>query len=115
MSKIQSRTAWSLATLAVAVAVSGGAQAGKPMNVVEKKAAAEAMRGSPNNLAPQLARKAAKTMTILPAAGGGEGMAVPVELHDFLVVSRDAEGRLRVLEQDGAHPVSAPAPEATHE
>lgn len=101
MSKIQSRSAWSLATLAVAVAVSGAAQAGKPMNVVEKKQAADAMARAyfAQQAAPARKGKATATPQLMPK--GGTGAEVPDDLHNYLHAQVDASGKVRIVETDG--------------
>ena len=113
MSKIQSRSAWSLATLAVTVAVSGAAQAGKPMNVVEKKQAADAMAREyqAQQAAKGFAAKSAPA-TIVAAGGGSEATQVPDDLHNYLHARVDANGQVRILESDGP---TTPAEEANHD
>lgn len=100
------------ASLAIATLAAGTAQAGKPMNVLQKKAAAEAMaREYQAQQAAAGGRKAKTTPTF--AAGGGGGAEVPEDLHNYLHAQVDANGKVRIVETDGN---TAPAKqEANHE
>lgn len=99
----KNKTAGALAAFAVVALMAGPAIAGKPMNVVEKKQAADAKRA-------QMAQVQAQPLV----ATDGEAAVVPAELHNYAHVQRDAKGNVKVLETDGS---AAPAKieEATHE
>lgn len=90
------------AGLAFAAFAAGNVQAGKPMNVLEKKAAAEAMARAHQQAAAskQVARKGAAPATI-SAPGGGTGSEVPEDLHNYLHAQIDAKGNVRIVETDG--------------
>ena len=101
------------ASLAIAALAAGSAQAAKPMNVLEKKAAAEAMALAYQQRAAtrQVARKTAPTT--LAAPGGGTGTEVPDDLHNYLHAQVDAQGNVRIVETDG--PAAPAKQEANHE
>ena len=94
------------AGLAIATLAAGGAQAGKPMNVLEKKAAAEAMA---RQYAAQ--QQAAQGEATTPSANGST--EVPDDLHNYLHARVDANGKVRILETDGK--TAPPKQEANHE
>lgn len=101
------------ASLVLAALAAGSAQAAKPMNVLEKKAAAEAMARAYQQKAAtkQVTRKSAPTTLVAP--GGGTGAEVPEDLHNYLHAQVDAQGNVRILETDG--PTAPPKQEANHE
>lgn len=86
--------------------VAGQAHAGKPMNVQQKKAAADAMARE------YQARQASAASTPVTLAGSGDAAAVPDDLHNYLHAQVEANGKIRVLETDGP---TAPAKEANDE
>jgi hypothetical protein len=90
--------------LAIATLAAGGAQAGTPMNVLEKKAAAEAM-------ARQYAAQQQAAQGETPSANSAS--EVPDDLHNYLHARVDANGKVRILETDGKTP--PPKQEANHE
>ena len=84
------KTTSALAAFAVAALMAGPAIAGKPMNVVEKKQAADAKLA-------QMAQVQSQPV----AATDGEAVQVPTELHNYFHAQVDAKGNVRVLETDG--------------
>lgn len=101
------------ASLVLAALAAGSAQAAKPMNVLEKKVAAEAMARAYQQRAAtkQVARKTAPTT--LAAPGGGGGAEVPEDLHNYLHAQVDANGKVRIVETDGN--IAPTKQEANHE
>lgn len=100
------------ASLAIATLAAGTAQAGKPMNVLQKKAAAEAMAQEYHARQAAAGGRKAKTLPTLSAEGGG-GAEVPDDLHNYLHAQVDASGKVRIVETEGKN---APAKqEANHE
>lgn len=99
------KTTSALAAFAVVVLMAGPAIAGTPLNVVQKKALADAK-------AQQLRDAAASPSTV--GADGSPSAVVPEDLHNFLHAERTAKGTIRILETDG---LVAPAKtvEATNE
>ena len=93
------KTTSALAAFAVVALMAGPAIAGKPMNVIEKRAAAEAKA--------QQVQAAANSQTAV-GADGSPAAVVPDELHNYMHVRKDANGNPRILETDG----STPPPEA---
>ena len=93
------------AGLAIATLTAGGAQAGTPMNVLEKKAAAEAMARQ------YAAQQAAQGEATTPSANSAS--EVPDDLHNYLHARVDANGKVRILETDGK--TAPPKQEANHE
>lgn len=81
------KTTSTLAAFAVAALMAGQAIAGKPMNVVEKKRAADAM--------------AARAQLAAPTANASNIAVVPDDLHNYLHAEVDAKGNVRILETDG--------------
>lgn len=94
------------AGLAIATLAAASAQAGTPMNVLEKKAAAEAMA---RQYAAQ--QQAAQGEATTPSTNSAS--EVPDDLHNYLHASVDANGKVRILETDGKTP--PPKQEANHE
>lgn len=94
-----------LAAFAVAALMAGPAFAGTPLNVVQKKALADAKA---------LQAPSATSGQALTTADGSPAAVVPDELYNYMHAHRDAKGNVRVLETDGA---TAPAKivEATNE
>lgn len=84
------KSACALAVFAVA-ALAGPAFAGKPMNVVEKRAAAEA----------KAQQVQAANADVQVSTDGSPAATVPDELHNYMQVQRDSKGNLRVVETDG--------------
>ena len=99
------KTTSALAAFAVVALMAGPAIAGKPLNVVQKKALADAKAKQVEATAPNQA---------LVAADGSPASVVPEELHNYLHVQKDANGNLRVVETQGAD-APAKAVEVTHE
>lgn len=99
------KTTSALAAFAVVALMAGPAIAGTPLNVVQKKALADAK-------AQQL-REAAGSQPIV-GVDGSPAAVVPQDLHNFLHAGKDAKGNVRILETDG---LTAPAKteEATNE
>ena len=89
----KNKTACALAAFAVFALMAGPALAGKPLNVVEKKALANAK-------AQQV--QAAAASPVVVGADGSPAAVVPDELHNYMHVRKDANGNLRVLETDGS-------------
>ena len=87
------KTAGVLSAFAVVALMAGPAIAGKPLNVVQKKALADAR--------VQQAQAAASNQSIV-GVDGSPASIVPEELHNYLHVAKDANGNLRVLETDGS-------------
>ena len=87
------KTTSALAAFAVVALMAGPAIAGKPMNVVQKKALADAKAQQVQATAPNQA---------LVAADGSPASVVPEELHNYMHVRKDANGNLRILETDGS-------------
>ena len=87
------KTTSALAAFAVVALMAGPAIAGKPMNVIEKRAAAEAKA--------QQVQAAANSQTAV-GADGSPAAVVPDELHNYIHVRKDANGNLRFLETDGS-------------
>lgn len=79
-----------LAACAVVALMAGPAIAGKPMNVVEKKRAADAKLA-------QMAQVQAQPVI----ATEGDAVQVPDDLHNYLHAQVDAKGNVRILETDG--------------
>lgn len=99
------KTTCALAAFAVVALISGPAIAGKPLNVVQKKALADAKA--------QQAQAAPSSQNVV-GADGSPAAAVPEELHNYLHVGKDAAGNSRILETDG--PTAPPkAVEVTNE
>jgi hypothetical protein len=90
--------------LAIATLAVGSAQAGTPMNVLERKAAADAMARQ------YQAQQAAQGDATTPSANASE---VPDDLHNYLHARVDANGKVRILETDGK--TAPPKQEANHE
>jgi hypothetical protein len=88
-----------LAAFAVAALMAGPAVAGTPLNVVQKKALADAK--------VQQVQAAASSQGVV-GADGSPAAVVPDDLHNYLHVRKDANGNPRILETDG----STPPPEA---
>ena len=82
-----------LAAFAVVALMAGPAIAGKPLNVVQKKALADARM--------QQVQAAASSQSAV-GADGSPAAVVPPELHNYMHVRKDANGNLRILETDGA-------------
>jgi len=82
------KTTSALAAFAVVALMAGPAIAGKPMNVVEKKQAADA-------------KLAAMALVQPPVVTDGDTVQVPEELHNYLHAQVDAKGNVRILETDG--------------
>jgi hypothetical protein len=89
----KNKTACALSAFAVVALMAGPAIAGKPLNVVQKKALAEAK-------AQQV--QAAASTTVVVGADGSPAAVVPDELHNYMHVRKDANGNLRILETDGS-------------
>lgn len=89
----KNKTACVLAAFAVVALMAGPAIAGKPLNVVQKKALADAK-------AQQV--QAAAASPVVVGADGSPAAVVPDELHNYMHVRKDANGNLRVLETDGS-------------
>lgn len=86
----KNKTAGALAAFAVVALMAGPAIAGKPMNVVEKKQAADAKLA-------QMALVQAQPVS----ATDGDAIQVPDELHNYLHAEVDAKGKVRIIETDG--------------
>ena len=86
------KTTSALAAFAVVALMAGPAIAGKPLNVVQKKALADARI--------QQTKAAASSQTAV-GADGSPAAVVPEELHNYVHVQKDAKGNLRILETDG--------------
>ena len=101
------------AGIAIAALAAGNAHAGKPMNVLQKKAAADAMAREyqAQQAAKGFAAKSAPA-TIVAAGSGSEATQVPDDLHNYLHARVDANGQVRILESDGP---TTPAEEANHD
>ena len=87
------KTTSALAAFAVVALMAGPAIAGKPLNVVQKKALADAK-------VQQV--QAAAASPVVVGADGSPAAVVPEELHNFIHVQKDANGNLRILETDGS-------------
>ena len=92
------KTTSALAAFAVVALMAGPAIAGK-LNVVQKKALADAK--------VQQVQAAASSQGVV-GADGSPAAVVPDDLHNYLHVRKDANGTPRILETDG----STPPPEA---
>lgn len=99
----KNKTAGALAAFAVVALMAGPAIAGK-LNVVQKKALADAK-------AQQLRETANQPIV---TADGSPAAVVPADLHNYMHAQKDANGKVRILETDG---LTAPAKtqEATNE
>lgn len=97
------------AGIAIAALAAGNAHAGKPMNVLQKKAAADAM--AREYQAQQAAKGIAAKSAPATLAGDG-GASVPDDLHNYLHAQVDANGKVRILETDGP---TTPTKEANDE
>ena len=86
------KTTSALAAFAVVALMAGPAIAGKPLNVVQKKALA--------NAKAQQVQAAANSQTAV-GADGSPAAVVPDELHNYIHVRKDANGNVRFLETDG--------------
>ena len=86
------KTTSALAAFAVVALMAGPAIAGK-LNVVQKKALADAK-------VQQV--QAAAASPVVVGADGSPAAVVPEELHNFIHVQKDANGNLRILETDGS-------------
>jgi len=86
------KTTSALAAFAVVALMAGPAIAGKPLNVVEKKALADARI--------QQTQAAASSQSAV-GADGSPAAVVPDELHNYIHVVMDANGNPRILETDG--------------
>ena len=98
MSSTNKKTTRALAAFAVVALMAGPAIAGK-LNVVQKKALADAK---------VLQVQAAASSQGVVGADGSPAAVVPDDLHNYLHVRKDANGNPRILETDG----STPPPEA---
>ncbi|WP_374609910.1 hypothetical protein [Thermomonas sp.] len=87
------KTTSALAAFAVVALMADPAIAGKPLNVVQKKALADAK-------VQQV--QAAAASPVVVGADGSPAAVVPEELHNFIHVQKDANGNLRILETDGS-------------
>ena len=94
----KNKTAGALAAFAVVALMAGPAIAGK-LNVVQKKALADAK---------VLQVQAAASSQGVVGADGSPAAVVPEDLHNYMHVRKDANGNPRILETDG----STPPPEA---
>ena len=92
MSSTMKKTS-ALAAFAVVALMAGPAIAGKPLNVVEKKALADARI--------QQTQAAASSQGVV-GADGSPAAVVPDDLHNYMHVRTDANGNPRILETDGA-------------
>ena len=92
------KTTSALAAFAVVALMAGPAIAGK-LNVVQKKALADAK---------VLQVQAAASSQGVVGADGSPAAVVPDDLHNYMHVRTDANGNPRILETDG----STPPPEA---
>lgn len=92
------KTTSALAAFAVVALMAGPAIAGK-LNVVQKKALADAK---------VLQVQAAASSQGAVGADGSPAAVVPEDLHNYMHVRKDANGNPRILETDG----STPPPEA---
>ena len=92
------KTTSALAAFAVVALMAGPAIAGK-LNVVQKKALADAK--------VQQVQADASSQGVV-GADGSPAAVVPDDLHNYLHVRKDANGNPRILETDG----STPPPEA---
>lgn len=88
----KNKTACALAAFAVVALMAGPAIAGKPLNVVQKKALADAK--------VQQVQAAASQSVV--GTDGSPAAIVPEELHNYMHVQKDANGNLRILETDGS-------------
>ena len=86
------KTTSALAAFAVVALMAGPAIAGK-LNVVQKKALADAK--------VQQVQAAASSQGVV-GADGSPAAVVPDDLHNYLHVRKDANGNLRILETDGS-------------
>lgn len=82
------KTTSALAAFAVVALMAGPAIAGTPLNVVQKKALADAKL-------QQLSQPGQATAT------GGDTVQVPEELHNYLHAQVDNKSNVRILETDG--------------
>ena len=97
------KTTSALAAFAVVALMAGPAIAGK-LNVVQKKALADAK--------VQQVQAAASSQGVV-GADGSPAAVVPDDLHNYLHAQVDANGKVRIVETDGK---TAPAKqEANHE
>ena len=87
----KNKTAGALAAFAVVALMAGPAIAGK-LNVVQKKALADAK--------VQQVQAAASSQGVV-GADGSPAAVVPDDLHNYLHVRKDANGNPRILETDG--------------
>ena len=85
------KTTSALAAFAVVALMAGPAIAGK-LNVVQKKALADAK--------VQQVQAAASQSVV--GTDGSPAAIVPEELHNYMHVQKDANGNLRILETDGS-------------
>lgn len=113
------KTACVVAGFAVAALAATSAQAAKPLSVKQKNEMAEQMARTyqARQATAKLQRGVAKTAApkTLSAPGGGTGMEVPDDLHNYLSVQRNADGTLRVIETDGTTAPVVQAAEASNE
>lgn len=82
-----------LAAFAVVALMAGPAIAGKPLNVIQKKALADAK-------AQQALSQQAGGQPIV-SSDGSPAVVVPDELYNYMHAQKDAQGNVRVLETDG--------------
>lgn len=78
------------------------AHAAKPMTDVEKEAAAKAVAQNHktfNVVAPRTMAQASGTLRQTPS--GGKAISVPIELWNTLSVEKQADGTVRIVENDG--------------
>jgi len=103
MSSTNKKTTRALAAFAVVALMAGPAIAGK-LNVVQKKALADAK-------AQQLRATASQPLV---SADGSPAAVVPEDLHNYMHAQKDANDKVRILETDG---LTAPTKteEATNE
>lgn len=92
MSSTNKKTVGALAAFAVVALMAGPAIAGK-LNVVQKKALADAK--------VQQVQAAAASQSVV-GTDGSPAAIVPEELHNYMHVQKDANGNLRILETDGS-------------
>lgn len=90
------KTTSALAAFAVVALMAGPAIAGAPLNVVQKKALADAKAQQTQAAANQG----------LSGTNSSDSAYVPEDLHNYMHVQKDAKGTLHVLETDGS---TAPA------
>ena len=111
---IRTRTCLGVAAGVATLLVAGTALAGKPMTAAEKKAKAEVVANNSRNL-PQPRTMAEAEATEVRTADGGVMVMVPTELWNHLAVSRDAEGKLKIVESEGKPLPGAARQEASHD